>query len=96
MAGTNNYYYNSDDDLNFEMNGSIDGYKYLDGTYIINRVWVYMQQEDMSFEEALNDLNLNYDDAIADEEDIQQLDAKRKRLMEDPNRFPYEYDEDDE
>ncbi|ATH66330.1 hypothetical protein BJG89_00295 [Staphylococcus nepalensis] len=76
------------------MNGSIDGYHLHDGIYITDKVWSHMQIEDVSFEKALNDLGLNYDDAVADEEDIHEFEEKRKRFMEDPNRFPFEYDED--
>lgn len=94
MVNFNNYGHYSDDDLKYEMNGSIDGYHLYDGIYITDEVWSHMQIEDVSFEKTLNDLGLNYDDAVADEEDIPELDAKRKRLMEDPNRFSLEYDED--
>ncbi|ATF30603.1 hypothetical protein BU035_12830 [Staphylococcus simulans] len=62
--------------------------------YITDEVWSHMQKELVSFEKALNDLGLNFDDAVADEEGIPELDAKRKCLMEDPYRFPFEYDED--
>ncbi|UIK40545.1 hypothetical protein J4Z27_000037 [Staphylococcus epidermidis] len=76
------------------MNGSIDGYHLYDGIYITDEVWSHMQIEDVGFEKSLNDLGLDYDDAVADEEDIPKLDAKRKRLMEDSYRFPFEDDED--
>ncbi|MGL4009760.1 hypothetical protein [Staphylococcus nepalensis] len=94
MVSFSKYGHYSDDDLKYDMNGSIDGYHLYDGIYITDRVWFYMQEKDMDFEDALNALGLNYDEAIADEEDIAKLDEKRQRLMDDPYRFPFEYDED--
>lgn len=94
MVSFSKYGHYLDDDLKYDMNGFIDGYHLYDEIYITDRVWFYMQEKDMDFEDALNALGLNYDEAIADEEDIPKLDEKRQRLMDDPYRFPFEYDED--
>lgn len=76
-------------DLYAKQNESIDGYHYDDGLYIEDRIWNYMQKEDLSLEEALASKGINFEDAVADEEDIPRLDKIRKHI-EEGNLYPFE------
>ncbi|MEB6268375.1 hypothetical protein MXL83_06175 [Staphylococcus epidermidis] len=93
MGNYDDYEISPDEELAFDMNGTIEGYYPYNDIYIKSTVWTYMQQEDLTFEKVLNEMGLDFDEAVADREDVPRLDAKRKQLMRDRNFFD---DNDDE
>lgn len=55
---------------------------YYDGNAYINKnVWEYMCKDNVTFDKAIEALNLNYKDAIANERDIPNLDIERKNIV---------------
>ena len=54
-----------------------------------------MRQEDLTFEKVLNEKVLDFDEAVADREDVPRLNAKRKQLMRDKNFFDDNDDDED-
>ena len=55
---------------------------YYDGNEYINKtVWEYMCKDNVTFDKAIEVLNLNYKDAVANERDIPNLDIERKSIV---------------
>ncbi|MGW9855824.1 hypothetical protein ACUXIR_000257 [Staphylococcus hominis] len=55
---------------------------YYDGhDYINENVWEYMCKDNVTFDKAIEALNLNYNDAIANKGDIPNLDIERKNII---------------
>lgn len=55
---------------------------YYDGNEYINKnVWEYMCKDNVTFDKAIEALNLNYKEALANEKDIPSLDKERKNVL---------------
>lgn len=55
---------------------------YYDGNEYINKnVWEYMCKDNVTFDKAIEALNLNYNEALANEKDIPSLDKERKNVL---------------
>ena len=55
---------------------------YYDGNEYINKtVWEYMCKDNVTFDKAIEVLNLNYKDAVANDRDIPNLDIERKSIV---------------
>ena len=55
---------------------------YYDGNAYINKnVWEYMCKDNVTFDKAIEALNLNYKEALANEKDIPSLDKERKNVL---------------
>ncbi|MBM6030730.1 hypothetical protein H6L77_00290 [Staphylococcus epidermidis] len=95
MGNSDDYEISPDEELEFDMNGTIEGYYPYNDIYIESQVWTYMRQEDLTFEKVLNKKDLDFDEAVADREDVPRLNAKRKQLMRDRNFFDDNDDDED-
>ena len=54
---------------------------YYDGNAYINKMYGSTCKDNVTFDKAIEALNLNYKDAVANERDIPNLDIERKSIV---------------